>query len=112
MALMPSLLLQPLVENAVKYAIAPSETGGEIIVSGACEGDNLILKVRDNGPGMGKVKETPSNLSSGVGIANIKARLTQLYGNKQSFTLKNVKPKGLEAKIIIPCEYEDKGVTK
>lgn len=109
MALMPSLLLQPLVENAVKYAIAPSEAGGEIIVSGACEGDNLILKVRDTGPGMGKQKETTSNLSSGVGIANIKARLTQLYGNKQSFTLKNVKPRGLEATIIIPCEYEDKG---
>ncbi|MEE8259132.1 MAG: histidine kinase, partial [Sphingomonadales bacterium] len=112
MALMPSLLLQPLVENAVKYAIAPSETGGEIIVSGACEGDDLVLKVRDNGPGIGKEKKTTSNLSSGVGIANIEARLLQLYGTRQSFTLKNVKPRGLEAKIIIPCEYKDKGIGK
>ena len=108
-ALMPSLLLQPLVENAVKYAIAPSETGGEIIVSGACEGDDLVLIVRDNGPGLSKKKEPTSNLSSGVGIANIEARLLQLYGTNQTFTLKNVKPRGLEAKIIIPCEFEEQG---
>ena len=104
-ALMPSLLLQPLIENAVKYAIAPSEAGGEIVVSGVCEDDLLILKVRDNGPGMvagGKQDETQS---SGVGIANIEARLAQLYGSEQSFTLRNIKPHGLEATIVIPCEF-------
>lgn len=105
-ALMPSLLLQPLIENAIKYAIAPSEKGGTISVSGYCEGDQLILKVRDNGPGLGNIKGQDESQSSGVGIANIKARLEQLYGDRQSFTLGNVKPTGLEATIIIPCEYE------
>lgn len=106
LALMPSLLLQPLIENAIKYAIAPSEKGGTILVSGRCEENQLILKVRDNGPGLGKIKDQDESKSSGVGLANIKARLDQLYGHRQSFTLKNVKPTGLEATIIIPCEYE------
>lgn len=105
-ALMPSLLLQPLIENAIKYAIAPSEKGGTIVVSGHCEGDQLVLKVRDNGPGMGNTKGQDESQSSGVGLANIKARLEQLYGDRQSFTLGNVKPTGLEATIIIPCEFE------
>lgn len=105
-ALMPSLLLQPLIENAIKYAIAPSEKGGKISVSGKCQGDQLFLKVRDSGPGLGNIKDQDESQSSGVGIANIKARLEHLYGAQQSFTLENVKPTGLEATIIIPCEYE------
>ena len=104
-ALMPSLLLQPLVENAVKYAIAPSEKGGEIVIGGAVKGETLTLTVRDTGPGLGK-QDTPSeSQSSGVGIANIEARLAQLYDTRQSFTLRTVKPHGLEATIMIPCEY-------
>ncbi len=106
LALMPSLLLQPLIENAIKYAIAPSEKGGNIKVSGHCEGDKLILKVTDNGPGMGHTPGQDESQSSGVGIANIKARLDQLYGDQQSFNLNNIKPHGLEATIIIPCEFE------
>ncbi len=105
-ALMPSLLLQPLIENAIKYAIAPSEKGGTILISGHREGDQLILKVRDNGPGLGNIKDQDQSQSSGVGLENIKARLDQLYGDRQSFTLKNVKPTGLEATIVIPCEFK------
>lgn len=105
-ALMPSLLLQPLIENAIKYAIAPSEKGGTVAVSGKCEGDQLILKVTDNGPGLGNVLDQDESQSSGVGIANIRARLEQLYGENQTFSLENAKPNGLEATIIIPCEFE------
>jgi len=106
-ALMPSLLLQPLVENAVKYAIAPSEAGGEIIIGGAVRDGKLMLSVRDDGPGLTEKDEVQESQSSGVGIANIKARLEQLYGEKQRFELRTVEPHGLEAQIILPCEYEE-----
>jgi len=106
-ALMPSLLLQPLVENAVKYAIAPSERGGEIFISGAVRDGRLELAVRDDGPGIREKSEIQESQSSGVGIANIEARLEQLYGDQQSFALHDVKPHGLEARISIPCEFEE-----
>ena len=109
-AMMPSLLLQPLIENAIKFAIAPSETGGKIMISAECVDDKLVMKVRDDGPGLQKGgkkdDKKDESQSSGVGIANIRARLEQLYGEAQSFTLKDVKPRGLEAEIIIPCEFE------
>lgn len=108
-ALMPSLILQPLIENAIKYAIAPSEKGGKIKISARAEGGRLVLKVSDSGPGLPKHKArgAPGALSSGVGIANIRARLAQLYDNNQSLSLKNLKPSGLEATIVIPCEYKE-----
>lgn len=108
-ALMPSLLLQPLIENAIKYAIAPSEKGGRIAVSGHCRGGKLVLKVIDDGPGIGEPKAPSDSQSSGVGIANIRARLDQLYGANQSFTLVNAKPAGLEATITLPAEFETRG---
>ena len=107
-ALMPSLLLQPLIENAIKFAIAPAEQGGKIMISADCTAEKLSLKVRDDGPGIGKGNKQDESQSAGVGIANIKARLEQLYGQEQSFILKNVKPRGLEAEIIIPCEFAEK----
>ncbi|RMF17368.1 MAG: hypothetical protein D6757_01375, partial [Alphaproteobacteria bacterium] len=76
-ALIPSLLLQPLIENAVKYAIAPSENGGTIEVAARIEGRTLVLVVRDDGPG-----SAPEGVSSGsgVGLKNTAERLAEIYG--------------------------------
>ncbi len=103
-ALMPSLLLQPLIENAVKYAIAPSEDGGMIAVSAAIDGGRLILKVCDDGPGLDADSAHDPKLSSGVGIANTRERLLQIYGDDHDFYLRNAEPSGLEVIISIPCE--------
>jgi LytS/YehU family sensor histidine kinase len=103
-ALMPSLLLQPLIENAVKYAIAPSEEGGMIAVSAGVENGRLILKVRDDGPGLDADSVRDPKLSSGVGIANIRERLTQIYGDDHGFELRDARGGGLEVVISIPCE--------
>jgi two-component system, LytTR family, sensor kinase len=103
-ALMPSLLLQPLVENAIKYAIAPSEDGGTISVFGAIEGNRLVLRVSDNGPGLGHENPLPASESSSVGIANIRDRLKQLYGIDHSFQLQNLQPNGLCVTIDMPVE--------
>ncbi|HXV73162.1 MAG TPA: histidine kinase, partial [Sphingomonadales bacterium] len=105
-ALIPSLLLQPLVENAIKYAIAPSEEGGTIKLKARLRGQRLFISVADTGPGL-KKSQAVGEQSSGVGIANIRARLAQAYADDQSFTLKNLKPRGFEAAIEIPAEFEE-----
>ena len=108
-ALIPSLILQPLIENAIKYAIAPSEDGGIISVSARIDEYNrLEMKVCDNGPGLDKKATPKPGTSSGVGIANTRERLKQIYGDNHVFGLHNVEPSGLELVIVIPCEYEER----
>ena len=77
-ARIPSLLLQPLVENAVKYAVTPLEEGADIWVTARRVGDRLELSVADTGPGIGEHRPTPEG--TGVGLNNIRERLMQAYG--------------------------------
>ncbi len=106
-ALIPSLILQPLIENAIKYAIAPSEEGGLIALSAKIEKGQLILKIRDDGPGLDGETAPESVTSSGVGIPNTRERLKQIYDENHSFNLHNLESGGLEVIIIIPCEYRE-----
>ena len=76
-ALVPGFLLQPLVENAIKYALAPSATPVPIRVEAAKDGDTLVLCVEDDGTEQDK----PAQAGMGVGIANIRQRLRTLYGD-------------------------------
>src|SRR3546814_3470135 len=78
-ARLPSLLLQPLVENAIKYAVTPKEEGAEIVVQARLAGDRVQITVTDTGPGLRETKTRPS-LSTGVGLANIRDRLAQAFG--------------------------------
>ena len=105
-ALVPSLILQPLVENAIKYAIAPSEEGGALEVSVARRGEVVHLCVADNGPGLSaSIASNPVKDSrTGVGLANTRERLLQLYGEQQSFTLEPNQPSGLRACLRIPWQ--------
>ncbi len=103
-ALVPSLILQPLIENAIKYAISPSEEGGTLRISARVHHGTLILQVADTGPGLGKCKA--EHKSSGVGLANTRERLQQLYGDQQAFTLAPNEPSGLVVTINIPYETD------
>jgi len=103
--LIPSLLLQPLVENSIKYAVAISETGGRITVKASKIGDTLRIEVSDDGPGV-ELVEGEIAASRGVGVSNTSNRLEELYGDKHSFTLNNIEPKGLKIEICIPFESE------
>ena len=78
-ARIPSLLLQPLVENAIKYAVTPLEEGADIWVTARRLGDRLELSVADTGPGIGEHRPTPEG--TGVGLNNIRERLMQAYGD-------------------------------
>jgi signal transduction histidine kinase len=83
-ALVPSLLLQPLVENAIKYAVTPKEEGADISVSAQLVGQRVRIVVSDTGPGLQQGQQDHS-LSTGVGMANTRERLVQAYGEDQRF---------------------------
>jgi signal transduction histidine kinase len=99
--LMPSLLLQPLIENAIKYAVSPREGGGRIRVAAHVTGGMLQLEVADDGPGM----VDPARLANGrgVGIRNTRERLQVLYGEKGSVSVMNTEP-GLRVALTFPGE--------
>ena len=104
-ALVPSLILQPLIENAIKYAISPSEEGGTLKISAKVHDDTLILQLSDNGPGLGNGNKQKK--SCGVGLKNTRERLHQLYGENQAFTLAPNDPQGLVITINIPYETNE-----
>ena len=83
-ALVPSLLLQPLVENAIKYAVTPKEEGADISVVAQLVGQRVRITVSDTGPGL-QPGQQDLTLSTGVGMANTRERLLQAYGDDQRF---------------------------
>ena len=102
-ALIPSLLLQPLVENAIKYAIARSEDGGNLRIAARVFAGDLLLEVADDGPGVELVDgQIPG--ANGVGLRNTRERLQELYGQEHSFRLGQVEPHGLVINIRVPFE--------
>ncbi len=106
-ALVPSLILQPLIENAIKYAIAPSIDGGTITICAKVVGERLVLALKDSGPGVDDINHIVSQSGSGVGIANTKERLLQIYGADHEFRLENLEPTGLGIYIQVPKEKND-----
>jgi len=105
-ARLPSLLLQPLVENAIKYAVTPQEEGAEICITVRFAGDRVQIAVSDTGPGLHETRVTPS-LSTGVGLANIRERLVQAYGPDQRFETRSMPAGGFSVEIEIPFQLED-----
>jgi sensor histidine kinase YesM len=104
-ALVPSLILQPLIENAIKYAIHPSENGGTLTISAKVRNHMLLLTLSDNGPGLSNGPKRRKG-SCGVGLTNTRERLQQFYGDKQAFTLAPNDPTGVVITINIPFETE------
>ena len=105
-ALVPSLLLQPLIENAIKYAIAANTQGGLIRIVAKTFGHDLLLEVSDDGPGLDGNTSKLDSEGVGVGIANTKDRLLTLYDD-YSFALSANEPSGLKVNIRIPLEFEN-----
>lgn len=98
-ALVPPLILQPLVENAIRYGVESRETGGTITLSAFREGTVLHLEICDDGEGLGGQMLGAGN---GIGLSNTKARLQELYGSKHQFVITARHPTGVRVKIEIP----------
>ncbi len=117
-AQLPSMLLQPLIENAVKYAVSPQEEGASISVSARIVGGRLRMTVEDTGPGVdapaqmsmleytstGAAKPAASATSTGVGLGNIRNRLMQGYGDNHAFETQSRPGGGFSVFIEIPYE--------
>lgn len=109
-AMLPSLLLQPLVENSIKYAVTPLEEGADITVKTRLVGERLRITVSDSGPGL-QAADAKRNMrqmavtSTGVGLTNIRDRLAQAYGDDHRFEIRSQnKASGFAVLIDIPAE--------
>ena len=122
-AQLPAMLLQPLIENAVKYAVSPQEEGARISLTARVVGQRLRVSVEDTGPGL-NVPTQPSLLeyspemaalgmpvSTGVGLANIRNRLAQAYGENQLFETSSQPGGGFKVLIEIPYQTVDQTAT-
>ena len=110
-ARLPSLLLQPLVENAIKYAVTPQEDGADIIVDARRLGDRVVLAVVDTGPGADSSYTVRAEQSTGVGLANIRDRLAQAYGADHRFETQTNADGGFSVTIDIPHQMQSEEVT-
>ena len=102
--LVPSLILQPLVENAIRHGIEPREDTGRVKIAARRLDGMLELKVSDNGPGLSEAEVAPRR--EGVGLSNTRSRLSHLYGADHRFELTPASGGGLEARLLIPCRTE------
>ncbi len=94
----PYLILQPLVENAIRHGVATRSSGGTVLVRAARDGGMLVLEVKDDGPG---IQPTAAS-TNGIGISSTRARLERLYGNAHRFELSNAAEGGLTVKLAFP----------
>ena len=99
-ALVPDLILQPLVENAIRHGVSPNPGTGRIEVRSLRDGHWLTLEIRDNGAGLAEGHGRPE----GIGLTTTRARLERLYGPQQELTLENLPAGGCVARIRIPYQ--------
>jgi two-component system LytT family sensor kinase len=104
-ALVPTLILQPLVENAIRHGIEPQRDPGLITIEAKREGKQLHLIVRDEGRGATDLDGTNSE-RRGIGLPNTRARLLALYGRDQTFSFGRTEPQGFRAEIRIPFHLD------
>ena len=106
-AVVPSLILQPLVENAILHGIADRECDGVVQIDVSLQGARLALSVADNGPGIHERADTP--VVEGMGLRNTRRRLESLYGTHYEFSVRAVEGGGTCASITIPLKQSMNG---
>ncbi|HVF29776.1 MAG TPA: histidine kinase [Pyrinomonadaceae bacterium] len=99
-ARVPNLILQPLVENAIRHGIAPLARAGKIVIAAQRKNGTIKLSVSDNGGGM----SDPNGGPNGIGLTNTRERLEKLYGDRQQFEIASRPGEGVEVEITIPFQ--------
>jgi len=113
-AKVPNLILQPIVENAIRHGIAPRSTPGLIEIEAERRNSTLRIQVRDNGPGLPSHRTSENMFKKGLGLANTEKRLEQLYGAAHLFDLSDHPEGGLVVTLEIPFHKDGSanGTTK
>jgi LytS/YehU family sensor histidine kinase len=107
----PALLVQPLVENAIKHGISPSRAGGEVVISARIvSGDKLQISVRDTGLGASE-QALIAGRKRGVGLSNIERRLKTHYGDQASFSVRSVPGVGTTVELSLPVNLTQAAAT-
>ncbi|MFI5311312.1 MAG: sensor histidine kinase, partial [Gemmatimonadales bacterium] len=109
-ARVPSMLLQPLLENAIRHGIAPRCEGGCLDVEASIDGRTLRVSVRDDGVGL--PVDVPGTRATGIGLRNTLLRLQQLYGDAGSLEMRRRAPAGTEVVVSLPLAIERNGVVE
>lgn len=104
-ALVPGFILQPIVENAIKYSLENLQRA-QVEISARVESERLLLMVKDNGPGLGA--HSSARATNGVGLANTAERLEKMYGGESRLLLENRQTGGLQVTIAIPFKNQEK----
>lgn len=105
-SMVPQLILQPLVENSLRHGLKDGGAGIDITIGARRENGSLILQVADTGTGFG-AQGVESVMNRGVGLANIRGRLEQLYGAEQEFAIANRPTGGAEVTLRVPFHVEE-----
>jgi signal transduction histidine kinase len=105
-ARLPNLILQPIVENAIRHGIAPRTEPGHIGIEARRFNGSLQVQVTDNGPGLSSNGDGGRILKEGIGLSNTQARLQQLYGTQQRLDLANTAKGGLTVTLEIPFKAD------
>jgi LytS/YehU family sensor histidine kinase len=104
-SLVPQLILQPLVENSLRHGLKDGGAGIDISIAARRDNGSLILQVADTGAGLG-TQGGEAAMDRGVGLANIRGRLEQLYGTEQEFVIANLPTGGAEVTLRVPFHVE------
>jgi sensor histidine kinase YesM len=104
-ARVPGFILQPLVENAIEHGIAKRLRGGRLEIAAAAEGDTLVLSVTDDGPGLADGDARGHGTGERVGLANTRARLAHLYGDRGALELLTPEGGGVAATVRVPLSH-------
>jgi two-component system LytT family sensor kinase len=100
----PNLILQPIVENALRHGLAQRAAPGHLEISAKRENGSLRIQVKDNGPGLSAITGPKTNTREGLGLSNTRARLEQLYGAAHRFSIENAPGGGLVVTLEIPAK--------
>jgi two-component system LytT family sensor kinase len=102
-ALVPSLLLQPLVENAILHGLQGIESTGLVAIRSGISSDSLIITVTDNGSGL--PVENPSEMELGIGLASTCERLQKMYAQRHSFSIRSLPEGGTQVEVVLPLRF-------
>lgn len=106
-SLVPSMILQPLIEHSVRHATTVSEVGGSITIAAKVDSDMLCLSVADTGAGTPDPTKALIEGENGVGLTNTRERLQVLYGKRHRLSVVTLQPHGQKTEMCIPLEHND-----